>query len=368
MGIDSVMSQVDKIGKEIFSYFNGFGRFYIQIQILCRVLVCSVFLDDLFGDPELTCDTKQVGCEQNCINRFAPINHQKLWEFELFLILCCLILFSAFAMFNRYAYRKWQAKLKKQGGMEPSLLKAKTMGVAFTDRQGRPIYEIVNAQTGDENLGQKALQTSNKPDGFDKTPYSKIVQIGYIFMLVVRSFIEFFCLHLELNLGRHQSQKAGFMDALQLKEMWLCSSNRDEAESSIERLIPEANRSIFWTDELNEPCVQQKVQVTCWIPFSRMKTWGMYFMYYVLILTFCITIMELISAVIELCRFKGSSSIENESRNLLDQHKTRYQSRRNSLNKPVIQPDIMPNNIINVADETDSLKKMPIAPEFDTDH
>merc|ERR1712110_458616 len=156
------------------------------------------------------------------------------------------------------------------------------------------------------------------------------------------------------------------MNALELKEWWNCATNTRGSDNSIDEFFPPGNRSIFWTDELNEPCVQQKVHVTCWIPFSRMKTWGMYFMYYVLILTFFITLLELVLAMVELCRFKGSKSIENESRSLLDQHKTRYASRRSSMNKPVIPSEI--NNIVIMAEETDSLTKMPIAPEIDSHH
>ena len=102
MGIGGIFDQVEALGKEIYGYFNGFGKFYIQVQFLCRLIVVEVFLDDLFDTPSLTCDTEQIGCEQNCINRFSPIYHQKLWELEFFLVLLCLAVFSLFAMFNRY--------------------------------------------------------------------------------------------------------------------------------------------------------------------------------------------------------------------------------------------------------------------------
>lgn len=325
MGIDGIFGKVEEIGKEIFSYFNAFGRFYIQVQILCRLLVVNVFLDDLFGGPDLTCDTKQVGCQQNCINRFAPINHQKLWEFEFFLVMLCLVFFSLFAMFNKYAYKKWLADMKKQDSdSAPTIVAAKSMGIRFTNNKGVPIYDIANAQ--EEDLGT-SLVNSNKPAKFDDTPFSKVVQIGYVCMLILRVGIEWFSLNLELNLGRHQSQKGGLIDSLKLKEMWYCPTNTEGSDESIAEFFPPQNRSIFWTDELNEPCVQQKVYIACWIPFSRMKTWGMYFMYYVLIMCFVITVLELCLALYDLCtRFgnKSQMAFEKESQAAIRDHKRIY--------------------------------------------
>ena len=106
MGLDGIFDKVNEIGKEIFSYFNSMGHFYMQVQMLCRLLVVTTFLDDLFEKEELVCDTKQVGCEQNCINRYAPLNHQKIWQFEFFLVMLCLTVFSLFASFNKYRKAK----------------------------------------------------------------------------------------------------------------------------------------------------------------------------------------------------------------------------------------------------------------------
>jgi len=357
MGIGGIFEKVEEIGQEIFSYFNAFGRFYIQVQILCRVVVTNVFLDDLFGEVKLKCDTKQVGCEQNCINRFSPINHQKIWEFEFFLVLLCLSVFSVFAAFNKFAYKKWLAKMKKEdsslSGAMPSVRTAKSMGVQFTTSKGVPIYDIANAQSGGDDIDNgMVLKYDNKPAKYDDTPFSKVSQVGYVIMLILRAIIEYVSLKLELNLGRHQSQNSGFIDSLSLKEMWYCPTNVQGSEQSTLEFFPPANRSLFWTDEINEPCVQQKTYVACWIPFSRMKTWAMYFMYYVLILCFVITILELLMALYHLCtRFGGKtkSQMQYESNAVVQTHKIVYdrRSQRASMHQS-IQPD------------TNSLEKMPL--------
>lgn len=106
---------------------------------------------------------------------------------------------------------------KQDSDSAPTIVAAKSMGIRFTNNKGVPIYDIANAQ--EEDLGT-SLVNSNKPAKFDDTPFSKVVQIGYVCMLILRVGIEWFSLNLELNLGRHQSQKGGLIDSLKLKEMW----------------------------------------------------------------------------------------------------------------------------------------------------
>ena len=85
---------------------------YFQLQFICRVLVANVFLESLFDTEEdsagLECDTEQVGCELNCINRFTPLNHTRIWEAELFMVVFTNLSFSAFRVFNEYQYNKFR--------------------------------------------------------------------------------------------------------------------------------------------------------------------------------------------------------------------------------------------------------------------
>ena len=128
-------------------------------------------------------------------------------------------------------------------------------------------------------------------------------------MLVMRLSGEVFFLYVENELGKHQSQNIEFWEAFNLKESWICSTNNvdDAAQHSLAQLIPVANRSeIFWTDDVNVACLQQKVTVTCWIPFSRMKTLWLWFMYIVLCVSTCLTVFELVWEVLgHCCRSKS---------------------------------------------------------------
>merc|ERR1711981_335135 len=139
---------------------------------------------------------------------------------------------------------------------------------------------------------------------------SRITRFGYIVMLMVRLCCELIFLYVENQLGKHQSQNIAFWDAFNLKESWICSTNNVDqaAQHSLSQLIPIANRSeIFWTDDLNVACLQQKVTVTCWIPYSRMKSLWLWFMYFVLCISTCLTGFELAFELLRQC-CKGKRS------------------------------------------------------------
>jgi len=260
-GTVALFGKVTEIFDKIKSYFNLFGKFYIQFQILCRVLVCSVFLDDLFEGADLECDTEQPGCQQNCVNRFAVVNHKKLWELEMFVIMFTTTLFTAFTYMNKKVEERY--KKKKDGARKTFRFK--------------------------------------EDGGVSK---SGLTSMGYIVMLIVRLFCETWFLYLENQLSKHQSQKVGFWESFWLKENWICATNspKPAAGRSLNELLPPANRSeIFWIDEPNLACMQQMVTVTCWIPFSRMKSYGMFFMYIVLLVGWFITLFELAYECIRLC-------------------------------------------------------------------
>ena len=110
MGSGDILTHINEFLGQINKYFNPIGKFYIQVQVLCRVLVCSVFLDDLFKSSSLQCDSKQVGCEQNCINRFAPLNHKKIWELELFMVMLAIVIFLAFNLWNEHVINREKKK------------------------------------------------------------------------------------------------------------------------------------------------------------------------------------------------------------------------------------------------------------------
>ena len=231
-----LFAKIKEIFDQIKSYFNLFGKFYIQFQILCRVqnifqnsivqmaawtnpsivletnkrkliflktilkiiclLVVSVFLDDLFEGADLECDTEQPGCQQNCINRFAIVNHKKVWELEMFVIMFTTTLFTAF----QYMNDKMQQRYEKKAADARKTFRFKSQG------------------------------------GVVK---SGITSMGYISMLVVRFVFETGFLFIENQLSKHQSQKIGFWESFTLKENWICPTNspKPAAMSSLDELL-----------------------------------------------------------------------------------------------------------------------------------
>merc|ERR1712218_192875 len=112
----------------------------------------------------------------------------------------------------------------------------------------------------------------NKPKS--QSPRSPIRVIFYISILIIRFIAEWWFVHLELELSKHQSQNADFWEQFWLKDRWHCPVNNEESKKALNHLIPVQNRSsLFWVEEQNGACLQQKTSVTCWIPYSRVKSY-----------------------------------------------------------------------------------------------
>lgn len=252
MAAGEIFAVLNNIKKQYIRYFNLVGKLYIVVQLICRVLIPQFVLDDMFGEPLLTCDTQQTACEQNCINRFTPINHQRLWEGQLLMGIVSLMIFSFFSFIHRMC--KHSDKVE----------------YGFNGRQ----------------------------------KVSRIIRVGYISMLTFRLLVEITFLYWEHELAKHQSQNENFWEAFELKESWLCATNSGNpaAKRSLSKIIPPQNRSTpLWSDNENVACIQQSVVVTCWIPFSNMKSVWLKFMYCVLCLSTCLTAIELLWELVKDC-------------------------------------------------------------------
>ena len=271
-----ILQNTQKFFSDLSNFLNPIGKLYLQIQILCRVLVVIVFLDDLFKDePNLKCETKQVGCELVCVNRFAPISHNQLWKFELFLGMMSTTIFLIFNLLSKHQYRKI---MKKE--------------ISETKK---------NSKLEKYNFLHKKHEI-----------YSVYTTTGYIIMLVFRLCFEIICICLELSLAKHTSQNAKFSEIFDIKEQWICSVNGNynrlaKAEST-DLLLPPANRSeLFYRYDVNEACQQQQVTVKCWIPLSRMKSVGLKFMFFVMIFQTILTFAELVFEVVKVICFPRKS-------------------------------------------------------------
>lgn len=254
-----ILSTVTALISDLTFYFNPVGKLYLKYQLIFRVLFVGILLSDIFGGEKLVCDTSQVGCTDMCVNRFAPITFKKLWELELWLVLIVTGIFIIFVYMNKTV-------------MDPS--KYKKM--------------------------KKYLNVHEKKVKGDKVVvYSKFISMGYMVMLVIRIFGEFYFLRLEYNLAVHQSGKTGFQ-AFMLPEKYHCLTHIDE-EIEVTGRKDSAQSKIFYIDEPLEACSQSRFEVPCWIPNSRMKQKGLIFMYGVLIVSTVISFIELLTVMFSAC-------------------------------------------------------------------
>lgn len=330
MGSGEILAHINEFLSQINKYFNPIGKFYIQVQVLCRVLVCSVFLDDLFKSSALECETKQVGCTQNCVNRFAPLNHKKIWELELFMVMLAIVIFLAFNLYNEHVINKARKK---------------------TDREFSKNDDEFRKNEITKSLARKSMRRKEKKGKeFYKSPFTSA---GYIFMLLFRLSFEIFFCWLENQLGKHQSQNVEFWNSFWLKESWQCATNspKEDASAALNRMIPPANRTeVFWTDDHNLACLQQEITVTCWIPFSRMKSYGLLFMYWVLLINTLLTFLELVFELTKLCRGSKSSNSNNNS--------SAPQNQMSVQSAPIINNDYNTADTLKVADSDSKARLM----------
>jgi len=268
-------------------YVNPVGKFYHEFQLIARILLSTTFLKKLFElkavKKTLLCDTKQPACKTICINRFAPISHWQLWNFELLGWMFVLGLFSFVCNLLDSKETEYENIMKlEENERELKLNKLKS------SKSGRIAIQY--------NLERIRAKEENR-----KNP----VVVGfYIFTILLRVLVESWFLWLEYNLNLNQSQNADFYETMQLKEKYYCYTNFDENphddKSAADYYLPEQNRSaIFYNTEVIETC-QQQDRVTCWIKYSRIKSYGIQIMFIVLVCNLCMSVLELLWAVVDL--------------------------------------------------------------------
>lgn len=271
--LSNVETAYAKLGKDI----NPVGQFNLKLQLLIRILFMQVFLAQLFKDDDkeakLDCDVKNIGCEDVCKNRFMPISHWRFWHIELY-----AWMLSIFIMIGlRYIVDKTVAA-SVAAKSNPKMTRNSTL-----IKQGEHFKKLKDEDT---------------------TP--ALIKIGYLITLFVRFGFEYWCLKIEMELNRNQSQNAGFWPGLSLNEKWMCYTDGDRDDD-----LPEANRSaIFWHGEENLACTNAEKSVPCWIAKSRMKSWGLKLMYIALLINFFMTLGEILYHVAFGLRSKSKKVIK----------------------------------------------------------
>ena len=264
-----LLATITELYKEISCLLNIVGKFYLKFQLIFRVLFVNILLSDLFSLPQLKCDTQQIGCESMCINRFAPITFIKLWQLELWYILFVSGLFVIFAYGNK--------KVHQQFAPESRVFKMARM-------HQKPGKYRGNAGSG--------------PDFY----YSRIITFGYVLMLVLRFSGELWFIYIERQLAIHQSGKStissNVFEMFNLEEKFSCRTNSAEPLNFGTKVFSE----IFHINEPLHACSQQVFEIPCWIPYSRMKSKGLYFMHLVLISGCFLTFVELMVSMVRICK------------------------------------------------------------------
>lgn len=269
---------VQELTKKLANYLNKVGQFYLQFQFIFRVIFVPVVLGDIFKlGPSLVCDTSQVGCKDMCMNRFAPITIEKLWQLELYYILFCTLIFIGFRFVNDRMWKHYNKHPEAYGGISRDILQLRT----------------------------KTHRNKN-----ETMAYSRLITLGYFTMLVCRLVGEVGFVYLERELATHQSGIRGGpigLNAFMLPERYTCRTNMESDEYNALKDAQSYQRSSIFdiTSELTA-CNQQKYEVVCWIPWSHMRQKGMIFMHLVLLMGACLTICELLYLIVRMFKKRGS--------------------------------------------------------------
>ncbi|XP_078537236.1 gap junction beta-3 protein-like [Lissotriton helveticus] len=71
-------------------YSTAFGRIWLSVVFVFRVLVYVVAAEKVWGDEqkEFDCNTRQPGCTNVCYDHYFPISHIRLWALQLIFVTC----------------------------------------------------------------------------------------------------------------------------------------------------------------------------------------------------------------------------------------------------------------------------------------
>ncbi|XP_032901274.1 gap junction beta-3 protein-like [Amblyraja radiata] len=101
--LQGVLSGVNK-------YSTGFGRIWLSVVFIFRVLVYVVAAESVWGDEQsdFVCNTLQPGCPNTCYDHYFPMSHIRIWALQLI----CITTPSLLVVLH-VAYRKEREKKHK---------------------------------------------------------------------------------------------------------------------------------------------------------------------------------------------------------------------------------------------------------------
>lgn len=141
--LESILSGVNK-------YSTAFGRIWLSMVFLFRVLVFVVAAQQVWGDEskDFVCNTAQPGCNNVCYDHIFPISHVRLWALQLIFVTCPSLMVAAHVKYREKknmqnnGHSLYANPGKKQGGLWWTyLVRTKSMKVYFW-----PCYSMDTSQ------------------------------------------------------------------------------------------------------------------------------------------------------------------------------------------------------------------------------
>ncbi|XP_072103508.1 gap junction beta-3 protein-like [Mobula birostris] len=136
--LQGVLSGVNK-------YSTGFGRIWLSVVFIFRVLVYVVAAESVWGDEQsdFVCNTLQPGCSNTCYDHYFPMSHIRLWALQLICITTPSLLVVLHVAYRKERERKHKMKYgenctqlykntgKKHGGLWWTYLMSLIFKTAF---------------------------------------------------------------------------------------------------------------------------------------------------------------------------------------------------------------------------------------------
>ncbi|XP_024293353.1 gap junction beta-4 protein [Oncorhynchus tshawytscha] len=187
--LQSLLSGVNK-------YSTAFGRVWLSVVFLFRVMVFVVAAENVWGDEQkdFTCNTAQPGCHNVCYDHFFPVSHVRLWALQLIFVTCPSLLVVMHVAYRDERERKHTLKYgegcqkiymntgKKRGGLWWTYVLTLVFKMAVDAIFVYLIYHIYEGYNFPSLIKCEQKPCPNKVDCFIARPTEK--RIFTIFMVV----------------------------------------------------------------------------------------------------------------------------------------------------------------------------------------
>ncbi|XP_038581835.1 gap junction protein beta 9b [Micropterus salmoides] len=120
-------SELQTLLSGVNQYSTGFGRIWLAMVFIFRMMVFVVAAQRVWGEDNLVCNTAQPGCNNVCYDHIFPISHIRLWALQLIFITCPSLMVVGHVKYRMKKNREYTAfhkgaKLyanpgKKRGGL-----------------------------------------------------------------------------------------------------------------------------------------------------------------------------------------------------------------------------------------------------------